>query len=86
MELNKLYTNNKRFGGEHYNIFNAKLKIFFKLYFRINIGYKNYAAIYSVMLKGKVKKFYYQHIIDQNLSFDKITVKIRAFFHIIKNH
>jgi hypothetical protein len=62
MELNKLYTNNKRFGGEHYDILDAKLKIFFKLYFRINIGYENYAAAYNVMLKGKAEKFYYQHI------------------------
>jgi hypothetical protein len=86
MELNKLYTNNKRFDGEHYDILDAKLKIFFKLYFRVNIEYENYAAAYSVMLKGKAKKFYYQHITGQNLSFDKITAKTRAFFHTTKNH
>jgi hypothetical protein len=86
VELNKLYTNNKRFGGEHYDIHDAKLKIFFKLYFRINIEYKNYAAAYSVMLKGKAKEFYYQHIINQNLNFDKTTAKTRAFFHTTENH
>jgi hypothetical protein len=59
MELNKLYTNNKRFNGEHYDIFDAKLKIFFKLCFQINIEYKNYAAIYNVMLKSKAENFYY---------------------------
>jgi hypothetical protein len=86
MELNKLYTNNKRFGGEHYDILDAKLKIFFELCFRVNIKHENYAAIYSVMLKGKAKEFYYQHIIGQNLSFDKMTAKTRAFFHTTKNH
>jgi hypothetical protein len=51
--LNKFYTNELKFGGEFYDVLNAKLKVFYELCYEAGVIPENYNMAYGTMCKGK---------------------------------
>jgi hypothetical protein len=49
----KLYNNDLKFGGNYYDMFNTKLRVFYDLCDKAGIGPGYYHAAYNIMLKGK---------------------------------
>jgi hypothetical protein len=84
--LNKLYTNELKFGGEFYDVLNAKLKVFYELCYKAGVIPENYNMAYGTMCKGKAQDFYYQNLSSQNLTFEKMVQKTRKYFHTTENH
>jgi hypothetical protein len=84
--LFKLYTNESKFGGEFYNVLNAKLQIFRNICRKVGIGPSDYRKAYNIMLEGKAKKFYYQYLNGKSYTFDNMITRIRAYFHISENY
>jgi hypothetical protein len=85
-DLNKFYTNELKFGGEFYDVLNAKLKVFYELCYKAGVIPENYNMAYGTMFKGKAQDFYYQHLSSQNLTFEKMVEKTREYFHTTENH
>lgn len=87
-DLGKLYYNDSnKFGGELYDILDAKLKIFRDLCTKAGVPQGLYPQAYSTMLKGRAQQFYYDHIAesDPNLTFDEMVSQTKAFFHTSEN-
>jgi hypothetical protein len=62
-ELTKLYSDQeKKFGGELYDILNSKLRIFYDCCQKVGLEPDQYHNAYSVMLKGRASTFYYDRL------------------------
>jgi len=86
-DLSKLYhSETLKFGGEMYDILEAKLKIFRELCRKTDIQPHNYHEAFSTMLKGKAHQFYYDHLTERGLNFDDMIKRTKAFFHTAENH
>jgi hypothetical protein len=85
--LTKFYSGDDlKFGGDFYDVFDAKLKIFYDLCDKAGIGPGYYHSAYGTMLKGKAQDFYYQHLFRQQLTYEEMVTKTRAYFHTPENH
>jgi hypothetical protein len=85
--LTKFYSGNDlKFDGDFYDVLDAKLKIFYDLCDKADIGPGYYHSIYGIMLKSKAQDFYYQHLFRQQLIYEKMVIKTRAYFHTPENH
>jgi hypothetical protein len=85
--LTKFYSGNDfKFGDDFYDVFDAKLKIFYDLCDKAGIGPGYYHSAYGTMLKSKTQDFYYQYLSRQQLTYEEIVTKTRAYFHTPKNH
>jgi hypothetical protein len=66
----KIYNNNdKKYGGEEYNILNIKLQIFYNYCLKIRLLKEQYYHVYLAMLKGHASFFYYNKIIGRMYDF-----------------
>lgn len=79
-ELTKLYSDDKRFGGEIYDVLENKLRIFYDCCQKIGIGDDQYANAFSVMLKGRASTFYYDKLIGNHYTFEKMIYETRCHF------
>ena len=71
IKLIKLYLDQeKRFGGELYNILNSKLCIFYDCCQKVRLEPDQYYNTYSVMLKGRVGTFYYNCLARKKYNFN----------------
>ena len=69
--LMKIYSDKeKKFGGELYDILDAKLQIFQDCCNKVGIQRYQYHHAFSVMLKGRAATFYYDHIAGKRHDFD----------------
>ena len=85
-DLGKLYHDDAlKFGGEKYDILDAKLKIFRELCRKADIQPDYYHEAFSTMLKGRAHQFYYDHLAERNFDFDEMIRRVKAFFHTTEN-
>jgi len=85
-DLSKLYNSETiKFGGEMYDILDAKLKIFCEMCRMVNIQPYNYHEAFPLMLKGRAHQFYYDHLAERNFSFDDMIQRTKNFFHTVEN-
>jgi hypothetical protein len=86
-DLAKLYVNDDlKFGGEFYDVLNQKVKIYKSFYRMAEIPAKGYHEVYSIMLKGKARDFYYYYIDSQNLTFLEIIARTYIYFYTPENY
>ena len=60
----------KKFGGELYNMLRAKLQVFYNCCNKVGIQCHQYHHTFSIMLKGWAATFYYNYIVGKNYNFD----------------
>jgi hypothetical protein len=86
-DLAKLYVDDDlKFGGEFYDVFNQKIKVYKNLCRMAGISAKGYHEVYSIMLKGKARDFYYYYIDSQGLIFLEMVARIHTYFYTPENH
>jgi hypothetical protein len=78
-DLLKLYYNDdKKYGGEEYDVLDSKLQIFYD--YCNKIGLDQYHHAYSIMLKGRASEFYYDKIFGRSYDFSTMCTMTRAHF------
>jgi hypothetical protein len=86
-DLSKLYNSETlKFGGEMYDILDAKLKIFREMCRKADVQPYHYHEAFSTMLKGRAHQFYYDHLTERGFGFDEMIRRTRDFFHTTENH
>ncbi len=85
-DLAKLYSDDQKFNGDLYDVLNLKLNIFYDLCAKAGVPPDQYNTAFAIMLRGKARDFYYQHIAHANLTFEEMISRIRGYFHTPKNH
>ena len=66
----KFYTNNnKKYGGEVYNILNIKLQVFYNCCIIVKVLEEQYYIAFLIMLKDQVSNFYYNKITGRLYNF-----------------
>jgi hypothetical protein len=86
-DLMKIYNNNdKKYGGEEYNILDIKLQIFYDYCLKIGLLKEQYHHAYSAMLKGRASFFYYDKIVGRMYDFQTIVAMTRTYFETKENH
>jgi len=84
--LMKVYSDEeKKFGGELYDMLGAKLQVFYDCCNKVGIQRHQYHHAFSVILKGRAATFYYDHIAGKNYSFDIMLQLTRAHFETDEN-
>ena len=79
--LMKIYQDEeKKFGGELYDMLGAKLQVFQDCCNKVGIQRRQYHHTFSVMLKGRAATFYYDHITDKRYDFDTMLRLTRTHF------
>jgi hypothetical protein len=59
----KIYTSNdKKYGGEEYDILDIKLQVFFDCYIKVGLADNQFHLAFSIILKGRASAFYYNKI------------------------
>ena len=85
-ELAKLYSDQeKKFGGELYDVLNSKLRIFYNCCQKVGIESNQYHNAYSIMLKGRASTFYYNRLAGKGYDFNRIIYKLRCHFKTEEN-
>ena len=84
-DLGKLYDNNKKFGGDLYDILDSKIKIFRDLCNKAGVPPHLYHEAYSTMLKDRAEQFYYDHLAERDLQFEEMVTRTKEFFHTVEN-
>jgi hypothetical protein len=83
----KIYNNNdKKYGGEEYNILDIKLQIFYDYYLKIRLSKAQYYYAYSAILKRHASFFYYNKIVSRMYNFQTIVIMTRTYFKTEENH
>jgi hypothetical protein len=86
-DLSKLYNSEAlKFGGEMYDILDAKLKIFHEMCRKADVQPYHYHEAFSTMLKGRAHQFYYDHLSERGFGFDEMICRTKDFFHMMENH
>ena len=75
----------KKFGGELYDMLGAKLQVFYDCCNKVGIQCHQYHHAFSIMLKGRAATFYYDHIAGKNYSFNAMLQLTRAHFKTDEN-
>lgn len=84
--LMKIYQDEeKKFGGELYDILGAKLQIFQDCCNKVGIQPYQYHHAFSVMLKGRAATFYYDHIAGKRHDFDTMLRLTKTQFETDEN-
>lgn len=83
--LTKLVTEEMKFGGEIYDIFNTKLRIFDDCCRKIDLPLAQYHEAFSIMLKGKASTFYYDRIAGRNFDIQTMMNLTREHFETEEN-
>jgi hypothetical protein len=85
--LGKIYLRKEdQFGGELYNVLNAKLKIFVSYCFIVGFTQADYYYDYKAMLKNEARSFYFEHIEGEGFIFEQMVAKTKKYFHIFEKH
>ena len=85
-ELTKLYSDQeKKFGGELYDILNSKLRIFYDCCQKVGLEPDQYHNAYSVMLKGRASTFYYDRLAGKGYEFNRMIYETRCHFETEEN-
>jgi hypothetical protein len=82
----KFYTdNNKKYGGEVYNIFNTKLQVFYNRCITVGVLEEQYYIAFLIMLKNQVSDFYYNKIMGRLYDFITIVRIVKTYFKTEEN-
>jgi hypothetical protein len=79
----KIYTNeDKKYGGELYDILDTKLKVFYDYCNKAGLRAHQYHYAYSAMLKGRAESFYYDHIQGNSYDFNTMIRLTKEHFEV----
>ncbi|KAF2741589.1 hypothetical protein M011DRAFT_372115, partial [Sporormia fimetaria CBS 119925] len=80
--LVKLYTldSSQKFSGEKYDVFDTKLEIFEENAWKAGIT-QHFEEAFSSMLTGDALQFYHDYLARQNVPFEQMVERMRAYFH-----
>ena len=84
-DLTKLYNDDKRFGGELYDIFDSKYKIFCDDCTKIGLPDHKWHKAFSTMLKGRAAMYYYDRMVGNDYPLSTMTQMMRDHFHTEEN-
>jgi hypothetical protein len=79
-DLAKLYTDEKRYGGELYDVLDSKLRIFQDSCRKVGITKAQCADAFSIMLRGRAATYYYDKLADGGYDFVQMVRSIRNHF------
>lgn len=79
-ELGKLYTEERKYSGEAYDVLTHKLQIFQDYCGKVGILPEQFSKAFSIMLKGRAATFYYSNLCGKNLTFDEMVRYTRLHF------
>lgn len=81
-DLAKLYALDptQRFSGDKYDVFDTKLGIFEENAWKAGIT-QHFEEAFSSMLTGDALEFYRDYLARQNVSFEQMLERVRAYFH-----
>jgi hypothetical protein len=86
INLMKIYTDNeKKFGGELYDVLDVKLQMFTDCCGKVSILSGFYHQAFSVMLKGRATTFYYNKISGNEYNYNNIVKTVCKHFKTDKN-
>ena len=86
-DLMKIYSNDdKKYGGEEYDILDAKLQVFYDCCSKIGLLETQYHHAYSIMLKGRASSFYYDKIASRSYDFQIMVAMTKTHFETEENH
>jgi hypothetical protein len=84
-ELTKLYSDQeKKFGGELYDILNSKLRIY-DCCQKVGLEPDQYHNAYSIMLKGRASVFCYDRLAGKGYDFNRMIYESRCHFETEEN-
>jgi hypothetical protein len=82
----KIYNDDeKKFGGEMYDILDIKLRIFYDCCAKIGMSNTQYHNAFSVMFKGRAATFYYDKLSNKDYRFENMLAITRIYFETEKN-
>ena len=81
----KIYKDDRKYGGEEYDILDIKLQVFFDYCNKIGIQESQFHSAFSAMLKGKAADFYYTMIVGRSYDFRKMIELTKAYFETKEN-
>jgi hypothetical protein len=85
-DLMKTYNdNNKKYGGELYDILNVKLQIFYNYCNKIGLPEDQYQNAFSLMLKDYASDFYYSRITGRPYDFIIMVSMVKRHFKTKEN-
>ncbi|HEY2455482.1 MAG TPA: hypothetical protein VGI71_23255 [Scandinavium sp.] len=84
-DLTKLYNDDKRFGGELYDIFDSKYKIFCDDCTKIGLPEYEWHKSFSTMLKGRAAMYYYDRMAGYDFPLSTMTQMMKDHFHTEEN-
>jgi hypothetical protein len=83
----KIYNNDdKKYGGEEYDILDLKLQVFYDCCSKIGLPDTHYYSAFSIMLKGRASNFYYDKLSGRSYDFQTMINLTRAHFETEENH
>ena len=82
----KIYTKDTReYRGEVYDTLNTKLRYFYDCCSKLGVQESQYHLAFSVMLKGRAAKFYFDKVTGRNYSFQKMVQMMQQHFETEEN-
>jgi hypothetical protein len=86
-DLMKIYNDDdKKYGGEEYDILDIKLQIFYDCCSKIGLSETQHHHAYSAMLKGRASFFYYDKIVGRMYDFQTMIAMTKTHFETEENH
>jgi hypothetical protein len=83
----KIYnSDDRKYGGEEYDILDVKLQVFYDCCAKIGIPETHYHAAFSVMLKGRASNFYYDKIAGRSFDFKTMVSMTKTHFETEENY
>jgi len=85
IDLEKVYNEEKKFGGSLYDVLDSKLKVFYDNCARISLDQGLYNVALPTMLKGRAAEFYYDQLSGKGYDFDYMILKLKVHFDTDEN-
>ncbi|OBR02159.1 Aurora kinase 2 splicing [Colletotrichum higginsianum IMI 349063] len=80
-DLTKLYTNEMKYGGGMYDVFDSKMLIFRDNCHKAGITQRHFAGAFSIMLRDKALAFYFDRLCDDQAPADFHAMASRVKLH-----
>ncbi|KAK6211233.1 hypothetical protein QIS74_10497 [Colletotrichum tabaci] len=80
-DLTKLYTNEMKYGGGMYDVFDSKMLIFRDNCHKAGIPQRHFAGAFSIMLRDKALAFYFDRLCDDQAPVDFHAMASRVKLH-----
>ncbi|KAI6248324.1 hypothetical protein HI914_03614 [Erysiphe necator] len=77
--LTKMYREEDRYSGTS-DSFDLCLGIFYDVCLKTGVNHQFFKDAFSIMLKGSAREYYHLHLMNNGLSFQDMTQKLRAHF------